>query len=115
PPEPASQGRTSSELYNCGGGTWMATSAMHYPRVYHQLTRLSDGRVLASGSGPGSAGFQGEPSEIFDGHTGLWSNTGAMATERVLHSATLITTGANAGKVVVAGGTVAGNAYPAPV
>ena len=67
--------------------------------------------VLPGGQGLYTGGYNGgangptyDSAELFDPASATWSNTGSMVALREGHTLTLLTTGPNAGKVLVAGG-----------
>ena len=101
-------GRSSSaELYEPLTHTFAATGNMAWRRVWHTLTWLPDGMVLAVGgetdSCTGNAcGFAGSvaSAELYDPSTGGFFPTGSMAATRETHTATLL----GSGRVLVAGG-----------
>jgi hypothetical protein len=78
---------------------------MNYPRVYHTLTTLADGRVLAVGGEATSDQTQVTngvlPAEIWDPATGAWSVIGQIAAARNYHSTAVLQPN---GTVLVAGG-----------
>jgi hypothetical protein len=106
-------GRSSgAELYTPAAHTFAATGKLTIPRVWHTLTLLPDGTVLATGGetdacGTTSSGsfcmFAGSvaSAEIFDPTTAKFVPTDTMGVAREEHTATLL----NDGRVLVAGGT----------
>jgi hypothetical protein len=77
--------------------TWQRTSPMLNARVYHTLTTLADGTVLAVGGEPtwgqtGSTEVSGGilQSEIWDPNTGAWSPATPIATTRGYHSTAIL-------------------------
>lgn len=73
----------SAELYDPSGDRWTPTGSMNFPRYYHQMVLLSDGRVLAAGGVPRGVSTETIPyCEIYDPETGVWTKTGAMAVHR---------------------------------
>ncbi|HZR49609.1 MAG TPA: fibronectin type III domain-containing protein [Streptosporangiaceae bacterium] len=85
--------------------TWQPAAPMNNARVYHTLTMLADGRVLAVGGEPTSnqdnvtTGVL--PAEIWDPATGKWTAGPAMAAARNYHSTAVLMPD---GTVLVAGG-----------
>jgi hypothetical protein len=90
---------------NGGTPTWRQTAAMHHARIYHTLTMLADGTVLAVGgenSSDQSVVTSGElQAEIWDPATETWSNVASMAAARNYHSTAVLMPD---GRVLVAGG-----------
>jgi hypothetical protein len=78
---------------------------MNNARVYHTLTMLADGRVLAVGGGTVSDQMQITngvlPAEIWDPATGQWSTIGSIAAARNYHSTAVLQPD---GTVLVSGG-----------
>lgn len=87
------------EIYDPLSETWQITGAMASARSYHQLTRLPNGKILATG-GVNNYGNQIATCEIYDSATGLWTPAPSMNTARDSHTATLLMDGT----VLVAGG-----------
>ena len=77
--------------------TWHQTASMAHARIYHTLTMLADGTVLAVGGEP-TAGQTGPsevsggvlPSEIWNPATQTWSPAAATGTTRGYHSTALL-------------------------
>jgi Domain of unknown function (DUF1929)/Fibronectin type III domain/Kelch motif len=101
---------------NAQSPTWQQTAPMRYPRVYHTLTMLADGTVLAVG-GESTWGQTGTsetsggvlPSEIWNPATQTWSPAAATATTRGYHSTAILMPD---GTVLVAGSGHANPGYP---
>ncbi len=72
---------------------------MHYARVSHTATLLSNGQVLVVGGFSGVGDYLAS-AELYDPTTGVWTTTGSLATARYHHTATLLSNG----QVLVAGG-----------
>ncbi len=76
---------------------WQQTAPMAHARIYHTLTMLADGTVLAVGGEP-TAGQTGQsevsggvlPSEIWNPSTQTWSPAAATGTTRGYHSTALL-------------------------
>ncbi len=77
--------------------TWQKIAPMAYARMYHTLTMLADGTVLAVGGEP-TAGQNGQsevsggvlPSEIWNPTTQTWSPAAATGTTRGYHSTAVL-------------------------
>ncbi len=98
---------TSAYRYDEVSDTWEITANdPTIDRFQATLTLLPDGRVLFAGgySGHGT-GPTYNSAEVYDPSTDSWGATGTMAEVRTVHTATLLTTGPNAGKVLVVGGS----------
>ncbi len=84
---------------------WQPTAPMHNARVYHALTMLADGEVLAVGGEPTSdqeivtSGVL--PTEIWNPNTETWSPAAPIAAARNYHSTAILMPNAT---VLVAGG-----------
>ena len=85
--------------------TWSQLStSMSSNRTWHTATRLPDGRVLVIG-GYDSSGNTMSSTIVYDPTgSGSFTNGPTMDTPRKQHTATLLTSGPNAGKVLVVGG-----------
>jgi hypothetical protein len=101
-------GRTAdAELYSPATRTFVPTASMASPRVWHSLTLLPNGMVLAAGGETdtcsGSAcWFAGTltTAELYDPAIGAFVATGSMTTARETHTATVLKNG----KVLLTGG-----------
>ncbi len=73
----------SAELYDPSDDSWTPAGSMNFPRYYHEMVLLSDGRVLAAGGVPRGVSTEAIPvCEIYDPETGVWTKTGAMSVHR---------------------------------
>ena len=72
-----------AEIYDAATGTWSTTGSMGDERLFHTLTFLDDGRVLAAG------GSTDLPAEVYDPSDGTWTQTSSLREERRFHTATL--------------------------
>jgi hypothetical protein len=77
--------------------TWRQTAPMTYARIYHTLTMLADGTVLAVGgektwgqTGPTEVSGGVLPSEIWNPSTETWSPAAPTATTRGYHSTAIL-------------------------
>ncbi len=101
----AASASTSVIDLNSATPTWQATAPMNTARVYHTLTMLADGRVLAVGGEPTSdqtvvtTGVLS--TEIWDPATQTWTNDAPIAAARNYHSTAVLLPD---GRVLVAGG-----------
>jgi Galactose oxidase, central domain len=101
-------GRTAdAELYNPATRTFVSTGSMAAPRVWHTLTLLPNGMVLAAGGETDSCSASGcwfagslATAELYDPSAGGFVATGSMTAARGSHTATLL----KDGKVLIAGG-----------
>ncbi len=90
---------------NAATPVWRQTGPMLYPRVYHTLTMLANGQVLAVGGGTTSdqqvitTGVL--PTEIWDPTSETWSAAAPIAAARSYHSTAVLMPD---GRVLVAGG-----------
>jgi hypothetical protein len=85
--------------------TWQQTAPMLYPRIYHTLTMLANGQVLAVG-GESTSNQQVIttgvlPTEIWNPASETWSAAAPIATARNYHSTAVLMPD---GRVLVAGG-----------
>jgi hypothetical protein len=90
---------------NAATPTWRTTPSMQHARMYHTLTMLPDGTVLAVG-GEGSSNqsivTSGVlPAEIWDPATETWTDVAPMAAARNYHSTAVLMPDA---RVLIAGG-----------
>jgi len=87
-----------AEIFHTATLKFRPTGPMHYARVAHTATMLSDGRVLIAG---GKGSEVSASAEIYDPKSGTFCETGSMATARYKHTAGLLPDG----RVLVAGGS----------
>jgi hypothetical protein len=103
-PTPA-QATTAVLDTNAATPQWRQTSPMLYPRMYHTLTMLANGQVLAVGGENSSdqkvitSGVL--PTEIWDPTSETWSAAAPIAASRNYHSTAVLMPD---GSVLVAGG-----------
>jgi hypothetical protein len=100
-----------AELYNPPTHAFASTASMASPRVWHTLTLLPTGMVLAAGGETdrctaSSCVFAGSiaTAELYDTAAGAFVATGSMTTARETHTATLL----RDGTVLIAGGVAYG-------
>ena len=102
--KPAQAGTAVIDL-NAPTPAWRTTAPMHDARVYHTLTMLADGRVLAVGGEATSDQTQVTTgvlqSEIWDPATETWSVAASISAARNYHSTAVLQPD---GTVLVAGG-----------
>jgi hypothetical protein len=96
-----------AELYDPATRTFVATGSMASRRVWHSLTLLPNGMVLAAGGETDSCTdrscyFAGSiaTAELYDPSAGAFVATGSMSVARETHTATLL----KDGRVLLAGG-----------
>jgi hypothetical protein len=100
----------STELYDPAAATpsWIETGDLNIPRSYNVIALLPDGKVLVAGgdaaSGTTNTAEIFDPTQVTKGVTGTWTQIASMSFARNTATANLLTTGPNAGKVLVAGG-----------
>src|SRR5262249_43111549 len=94
-----------AELYDPETGV-VTTIPMVAVRSDFSVTKLADGRVLVVGGFSG--GVSSPTAEIFDPATNSFAATGSMSIGRNAHAAVRLTSGPNAGKVLVIGGQTVG-------
>jgi uncharacterized repeat protein (TIGR02543 family) len=92
----------SCELYDPEFDTWSMTGSLAVGRNVTSATLLQNGEVLISG---GYNVTSLSSCELYNPLDGVWSSTtGQLNTSRYRHTSTLISSGPNAGKVLVIGG-----------
>jgi hypothetical protein len=101
----------SAELFDPASGTFAETGSMGMPRVWHALTLLPDGTVMASGGetdacSGGFCMFAGTVAnaEFYDPAAGKFTWSRSMTTPREGHTATVL----NDGRVLIVGGVAYG-------
>ncbi|HEY3607983.1 MAG TPA: galactose oxidase-like domain-containing protein, partial [Pseudonocardiaceae bacterium] len=108
--------RSNAAVIDLNGAnpTWQPAAPMNHSRVYHTLTTLADGTVLAVGGESTSdqnvvtSGVL--PAEIWNPDTNVWSTVASMSAARNYHSTAVLMPD---GRVLVAGGGhVADNSGP---
>ena len=90
---------------NAATPNWQPTAPMANARVYHTLTTLADGTVLAVGgestSDQNTVTSGALPAELWNPDTGVWTTVASMAAARNYHSTAVLMPD---GRVMVAGG-----------
>jgi hypothetical protein len=103
-------GREEIEIFDVANGTYVEVAPLKQGRTGASSVLLPDGKVLITG------GFGGPPGEVrvlldsaetFDPATNNTTLLRAMNTARAFHGSWLLSSGANAGKVLIAGGGTA--------
>jgi chitodextrinase len=93
---------------------WRQTAPMNFARVYHTLTLLPDGTVLATGGGPttDAVGVDNAvlAAELWNPATETWTTLAAMQRPRLYHSNALLL--ADARVLVLGGGRFNGGNAP---
>jgi hypothetical protein len=102
----------SAELYDPRMHAFASTGSMTWRRVWHSLTSLPNGKVLAAGGGTdscfaGGCMFAGSvaTAELYDPSAGSFAPTALMTTDRETHTATVLADG----RVLLSGGVSYGN------
>ena len=84
---------------------WQPTGSMAFPRSFHNLTMLPDGKALVTGGGTDRSAFNTAngvlAAEMWSPSTGTWTTLASMVTPRLYHSTALLLPDA---RVLVAGG-----------
>ncbi|MGZ3451015.1 MAG: Kelch repeat-containing protein [Polyangiales bacterium] len=107
-------GTSTAELYD---PVLLKSTATGNPiaanRSQHTATLLpSANKVVLVGGGPGAgSGTTWSTIEVYDIGTGTFSNVTPLSQTRAFHVAALLTTGPNAGKILIAGGRGIGGTY----
>ena len=101
----ASKATSAAIDLNAATPAWRTTSPMHHSRIYHTLTMLADGTVLAIGgeaTSDQSVVTSGVlPTEIWNPDTETWTDGAPMAAARNYHSTAVLLPD---GRVLSAGG-----------
>lgn len=96
---------------NAANPAWQEVAPMEYPRSYHTLTVLPDGKVLATGGQTTTDGVDERTgilaSEIWDPATNTWTTVASHRRPRLYHSNALLLPD---GRVTLAGGGAYGTA-----
>jgi hypothetical protein len=89
-----------------GHGTWSPAAAMTTPRAGAAAAQLPNGKVFVVGGCPALGSCALPSAEIYDPATDTWSAAASLPKGRVNSTATVLTSGPNAGSVLVVGGAV---------
>jgi uncharacterized repeat protein (TIGR01451 family) len=95
------------------GPTWTNGPSMAVGRAEQTATTLNSGKILIAGGANGNPTdglVSTATADIYDPTAGTFSAAGVMTGARAQHTAALLTTGTNAGDVLVAGGYLADTA-----
>ncbi|MGA9356108.1 MAG: kelch repeat-containing protein [Terriglobales bacterium] len=91
-------GIASAEIFHAASNSFQAVAPMHYARIAHTSTLLSDGRVLIAG---GRGERVNASAEIYDPKTRQFTETGNLSVARYKHTAARFADG----RVLIAGGS----------
>jgi len=87
-------GRTVVIDTNQPSPAWQEVAAMNFPRSYHNLVQLPDGKVLAVGGGTTTNGRDPVnavlPTEMWDPATQTWQSMASITRPRLYHSTALL-------------------------
>jgi uncharacterized repeat protein (TIGR01451 family) len=89
------------------GPTWVNSGSMSAGRAEDTATLLTNGKVLVVGGATGGSAngvTTLNTADLYDPASGTFTATGAMAASRAQFASALLTTGTNAGDVLVTGG-----------
>ena len=94
------------QLYDPTTNTWQLKNHTLTLRANHTATLLPSGKVLVAGGSTNTNYNSGlDSAEIYDPDANTWNPAAPMSVLRQNHFAILLTTGKNAGKVLVGSGT----------
>ncbi|HEY3107828.1 MAG TPA: galactose oxidase-like domain-containing protein, partial [Chloroflexota bacterium] len=99
---------------NDGAPIWRATAPMAYPRVFHNLVLMPDGKVLAVGGSTYTSLISRTgtlPAEMWDPATETWTTLAPMQDLRMYHSTAVLLPD---GRVLSAGGGRSGDSVDYP-
>ena len=97
-------GNASAELFNPATQAWSSAGGTGSNRSRHTATRLPDGKVLIVGGADSSDKTLKTTIVYNPAGNGSFTSGPTMDTAREWHTATLLTSGPNAGKVLIVGG-----------
>ncbi len=103
----AANATDSTVISAIAGPTWTNTGSMATGRAENTATLLNSGKVLVAGGVTGSSSVALAPiasAELYDPASGTFSAAGTMTNPRAQFTASLLTTGSDAGEVLLAGG-----------
>jgi uncharacterized protein DUF4082/concanavalin A-like lectin/glucanase superfamily protein/galactose oxidase-like protein/Big-like domain-containing protein/purple acid phosphatase-like protein/Kelch motif protein len=110
PGRPVTNGAATIDM-TAASPAWRSAAPMEYPRSYHTLTVLPDGKVLATGGSTETDGVDEKAgilaAEMWDPDTDTWTTMAAAKRPRLYHSSALLLPD---GRVLLAGGGAFGGA-----
>jgi N-acetylneuraminic acid mutarotase len=112
---------TSCEIYDPIANTFTAVASLLGPRAGHSAATQADGRVVVAG---GTTNFTDittaavgslNTAEIYNPTTDTWTAAANIGGRRLVPAMTQLTTGTNAGRIMISGGIEVGVLFGIPV